>query len=108
MEFPKPAAQATRLDQYVFIARRRVGEYIDAAPSFLADYEYLDKKTKMTTCYIDVKSKLLQDILRGVLKDVKGISLNESKLSVSHAPAVLRPAPHSRQDRAEPALHHPS
>ncbi|OCK99268.1 uncharacterized protein K441DRAFT_210659 [Cenococcum geophilum 1.58] len=50
--------------------------------SSLADCESLDKKTKVTTSYVDVKSELLRDVLRDVLKDVRGISLNESKLSV--------------------------
>ncbi|KAE8440392.1 hypothetical protein EG329_008168 [Mollisiaceae sp. DMI_Dod_QoI] len=65
VESLKPVGQVNGLDLYVFIVRRRV-----------------DKKTKMTTCYVDVKSELLRDILRDVLKDIKGISLNESKLSV--------------------------
>ena len=48
----------------------------------------LDKKTKVTTSYINVKSELLQDILRDVLKDIKEISLNKSKLLVSYVSAV--------------------
>ncbi|PMD60205.1 P-loop containing nucleoside triphosphate hydrolase protein [Hyaloscypha bicolor E] len=65
VESLKPADQVTGLDLYIFVVRRRV-----------------DKKTKVTTCYVDVKSELLRDILRDVLNDIKGISLNESKLSV--------------------------
>ena len=97
MESLKPVGQVTGLDQYVFVIRRRVGQYINATPSSLADCESLDKRTKVTSCYVDVKSELLRDILRDVLKDVRGISLNESKLSVSYVPAVLRSATHSRQ-----------
>ncbi|KUJ06192.1 uncharacterized protein LY89DRAFT_712694 [Mollisia scopiformis] len=65
VESLKPVGQVTGLDQYVFVVRRRV-----------------DRKTKVTTCYVDVKSEFLRDILRDVLKDIKGISLNESKLSI--------------------------
>ena len=66
----------------------------------------LDKKTKVTTCYVDVKSELLRDLLRDVLKDVRGISLNESKLSVSYTAAVLRPATHlDRSSRTYCILH---
>ena len=78
MESLKPAGQVTGLDLYVFVVRRRVGQYINATPSSLVDCEPLDKKTKMTTCYVDVKSELLRDLLRDVLKDVRGISLNEA------------------------------
>jgi hypothetical protein len=108
VESPKPAGQVTGLDLYIFVVRRRVGQYINATLSFLADYESPDKKTKVTTCYVDVKSELLRDILNNILNDIKGISLNESKLSVSYAPVVLRPATYSKQGRAELALHHPS
>ena len=34
-------------------------------------------------CYVDIKLESLRDILRYVLKDVRGISLNKSELSVS-------------------------
>jgi hypothetical protein len=88
VESLKPVGQVTGLDLYVFVVRRRVGQYINPTSSSLANCESLDKKTKVTTCYIDVKSELLRDILRDILKDVRGISLNESKLSVSYSPAV--------------------
>jgi hypothetical protein len=38
----------TGLDQYAFVLRRRVGQYINATPFSLADCESLDKKTKVT------------------------------------------------------------
>ena len=88
MESLRPVDQVTGLDQYVFVVRRRVGQYVNATPSSLADCESLDKKTKVTTSYVDVKSELLRDVLRDLLKDVRGISLNESKLSVSYTHAV--------------------
>ena len=88
VESLKPVGQVTGLDLYVFVVRRRVGQYINATSSSLANCESLDKKTKVTTCYIDVKSELLRGILRDILKDVKRISLNESKLSISYSPAV--------------------
>jgi hypothetical protein len=90
MESLKPVGQVTGLDLYVFVVRRRVGQYTNAIHSSLADCESVDKKTKVTTTYIDVKSELLRDILRDVLKDVRGISLNESKLSVSYVPRRIR------------------
>jgi hypothetical protein len=42
----------------------------------------IDKKTQDLTSYIDIKSEELRDILRIVLRDVYGISLNEDKPSV--------------------------
>jgi hypothetical protein len=47
------------------------------------DSESLDKETKDTTTYVDIKSKCLRDMLRVVLQDVREISLKEDKLSVS-------------------------
>jgi hypothetical protein len=48
------------------------------------------------TSYINIKLELLWDILRDILKDIKGISLNESKLSISYTLVILKPATHSR------------
>ena len=45
---------------------------------------FIDKNTKETTLYIDVKSKPLREILRDVLRDVKAVSLMEDKPSVRH------------------------
>jgi hypothetical protein len=42
-----------------------------------------DKQSKDTTSYIDVKSELLRDILREVLRDVKSVSVMEDKPSVT-------------------------
>lgn len=89
MESLKSVGQVSGLDQYVFVVRRRVGQYTIVTPPFLADYGSLDKKTKVTTCYVDVKSEPLRDILRDVLKGVGEISLNESKLCVSYAPSSI-------------------
>lgn len=103
----KLVGQVTGLDQYVFVVRRRVGQYIKTTSSSYIDQKSVDKKNKETTCYIDVKSEILRDILRDVLKDVGGVSLNESKLCVSYAHLIeSRHSP--RQGRAEPPLHHPS
>jgi hypothetical protein len=95
VESLKPVGQVTGLDLYVFVVRRRVGQYINATPSSLSNCESLDKKTKVTTSYVDVKSEHLRDVLRDVLKDVKGISLNESKLSVSYVHAAYEVTTHS-------------
>lgn len=44
----------------------------------------LDRDTKETTYYIDIKSEQLRDVLRTLLEDISVISLKEDKLSVSH------------------------
>ena len=106
MESLKPARQVTGLNKYVFIVRHGVSWYINATSPFLVDCVSLDKKFKVTTCYVDVKLKLRRDLLRDVLKDVRKISLNESKLSVSYTVAILRSATYLGQDQAERAIHH--
>jgi hypothetical protein len=45
---------------------------------------YLNKKTRETIYYIDIKSKLLRGLLRDVLKDIAGINLNDQKLFISY------------------------
>ncbi len=42
----------------------------------------LDKMTMDLTCYIDIKSEELRDILRTILSDVQIINLNEDKPTV--------------------------
>ena len=44
----------------------------------------LDRDTKETTYYIDIKSEQLRDVLRTLLEYIGVISLKEDKLSVSH------------------------
>ncbi|KAH8807081.1 P-loop containing nucleoside triphosphate hydrolase protein, partial [Xylogone sp. PMI_703] len=56
---------ADDLDEYILVDHRRVG-----------------KDMRTPTYYIEIKSLALQGILRTVLQDVKGISLNEDKLQV--------------------------
>jgi hypothetical protein len=43
-----------------------------------------DKKTTEPTIFIDVNSEHLREVLKVVLKDVKGINLREDKLSVRY------------------------
>ena len=50
----------------------------------------------------------MQDILRDFLKDIKGISLNESKLSISYTCTILKLATYSRKGRVKLALYYPS
>ena len=81
----KPAdlkEEADELSQYVFVVRIKIGKHgisfrcqplLTMAP---------DKKTKNPTVYIDVKSELLRDTLRTVLRDVRGVSLAEDMPSV--------------------------
>lgn len=54
--------EVNELDQYVFVNRIRI-----------------NKKTKDSISYIDVKSEGLRDVLRKVLKDIRGICLREDK-----------------------------
>jgi hypothetical protein len=97
VESVEPVGQVSGLDQYIFVVRRWVGQCISTTLVSLANCESLDKKIKVITCYIDVKSEHLRDILRDVLKDIKGVSLNKSKLSVSDNPTALRLATYSIQ-----------
>ncbi len=50
----------------------------------IADWVSVNKKTKETTCYINIKLELLRDILRNVLKNIRGVSLNKYKLCISY------------------------
>lgn len=43
---------------------------------------FADRKSKETTFYIDIKSELLRDILREVLRNVRAVNLMEDKPSV--------------------------
>ncbi|EDN09608.1 predicted protein [Histoplasma mississippiense (nom. inval.)] len=53
------------LDEYVFVVR-----------------EHIDNESKESTSYIDVKSEVLRDILRGMLQYAKGVNLMEDKPSI--------------------------
>jgi hypothetical protein len=44
----------------------------------------VDRDTKETTCYVDIKSEQLRDVLRKVLVDISVVSLKGHKPSVSH------------------------
>ena len=71
------------LDQYAFVVRGRVGQYISPKRTSSADEDtLLDRETEETTFHVDIKSEWLRDILRDMLKDVQVISLKEGKLSV--------------------------
>ncbi|KAF2177301.1 hypothetical protein K469DRAFT_742614, partial [Zopfia rhizophila CBS 207.26] len=62
---PVATGEGNELEQYVFVVRVRV-----------------DKTTKDTTSYIDIKSEFLRDILREILRDVRGVSLAEDMPTV--------------------------
>ncbi|KAJ6122759.1 hypothetical protein N7512_005224, partial [Penicillium capsulatum] len=53
------------LFKYVFVVRERV-----------------DRKSEEVTPYIDIKSEILRDTLRGVLRNIKAVSLMEDKPSI--------------------------
>jgi hypothetical protein len=50
------------------------------------DHINSDKKTGDPTFYVDVKSEELRDILRVILRDVRGVSLNEDKPAANALP----------------------
>ncbi|KAH8797832.1 hypothetical protein F5884DRAFT_825515 [Xylogone sp. PMI_703] len=62
VESPELPEKLDQLDEYVLVDHRRV-----------------DKKTAVSTYYVEIKSITLQDILKTVLQDVKGVSLQEDK-----------------------------
>lgn len=65
----------------------------------LADSALVDKRTKETTCYVDIKSELLRNILKDILKSVRSISLDESKPSVGNVVCYIQ-ANHSLSSRS--------
>jgi len=80
-ESPKSVDEASELDQYVFVVRARIGQYIRSKRAPCTYEDILDKKASASTIYIDIKSEWLRDILRMVLKGVHGISAKEDKPS---------------------------
>lgn len=60
-----PSDEVENLDHYVFIVRARI-----------------DRDTKETTYYTDIKSESLRKVLRTVLQGVDVISLDEAELSI--------------------------
>src|ERR1700712_6056807 len=79
----KSVAEGNELDQYVFVVRARIGQYIRSKQAPCTHEDILDKKTSTNTVYIDIKSEWLRDIVRIVLKGVHGISAKEDKPSAS-------------------------
>ena len=77
----EPSKQLSELDQYVFVVRQRTGTCNDVCIR-LSNNDGLDKITMDLTCYIDVVSEELRDILRTVLPDIQIINLNEDKPTV--------------------------
>ena len=69
------------LDEYVFVARARIGKYIDIGTK-LDRWVKLDKKTSDPVFYIDIKSEKLRDFLRTVLQNIYDVSLREDKPQV--------------------------
>ena len=82
-ESPKSADEANELDQYVFVVRARIGQYIRSKRAPCTYDDTLDKKASTHTVYIDIKSEWIRDVLRAVLKGVHGISAKEDKPSAS-------------------------
>jgi hypothetical protein len=82
-ESPKLVDEANELDQYVFVVRARIGQYIRSKRVPCTHEDILDKKASTNTVYVDIKSEWLRDVLRVVLKGVHGISAKEDKPSAS-------------------------
>ncbi|KAL2370698.1 hypothetical protein RJ035_006172 [Blastomyces gilchristii] len=59
------------LDQYIFVVRNQ-----------------LDRMTKETKAFVDIKSEALLDVLREIVKNVRAISLCENKSSVLFHPST--------------------
>jgi hypothetical protein len=82
-ESQKSVDKANELDQYVFVVRARIGQYIRSKRAPYTHEGILDKNAATNTIYIDIKSECLRDILRMALKGVHGISAKEDKPSAS-------------------------
>jgi hypothetical protein len=82
-ESPKSVDEANELDQYMFVVRARIGQYLRSKQTPCTHEDILDKKASANTVYIDIKSEWLRDVLRTVLKGVHGISAKEEKPSAS-------------------------
>ena len=82
-ESQKSADEANELDQYVFVVRARIGQYVRSKWDLCTHEDILDKKSATNTVYIDIKSEWLRDVLRMILKGVHGISAKEDKPSAS-------------------------
>ncbi|CRG82660.1 hypothetical protein PISL3812_00004 [Talaromyces islandicus] len=60
-----PVQDVTKLDEYIFVVRRRI-----------------DKKTDDATYFVDIKSQSLRDILRVVLKEIGTVDLETDKPAI--------------------------
>ncbi|KAL8671532.1 MAG: hypothetical protein Q9168_003977 [Polycauliona sp. 1 TL-2023] len=72
----------TDLDEHVFVVRARTGKSIGPWKDLGAEIRILDKKTFEQEFYIDVKSDKLRDVLRVVLREVRGLSLREDNITL--------------------------
>lgn len=72
------------LDQYVFVARARVGQLHILRSALLSLTMKTDKKTQDASHFINVKSSELKDALGTVLHSVLGVSLKGNKPSVTN------------------------
>ena len=81
MELITPLDEENKLDQYIFVVHTQSGECPSLGPSLYPNSK-ADRMTEKQTHHVDIKSEGLQDVLRSVLEDVKGICLQEGKPSV--------------------------
>lgn len=81
---------ANELNQYMFVVRARIGQYIRSKQALYTYKDILDKKASTNTIYIDIKLEQLRDILRIVLKGVYRISAKEDKPLVSSPSLTIR------------------
>lgn len=72
----------TDMDEYVFIIRARIGKSIELQKYLSTKIEIPDKQTFEQVFYINIKSDGLRDVLRIILRDMRGLSLREDKITV--------------------------
>jgi len=72
----------TNLDEHVFVVRIRTGKSMGFWKYLGAKIRILDKETFEQVFYIDIKLDRLRDVLRVVLREVRGLSLREDKIIV--------------------------
>ena len=70
------------LDEHVFVVRARTSKSIETWKYLGAEIRVPDKETFEQVFYIDIKSDRLRDVLRVVLREVRGLSLREDKITV--------------------------
>jgi hypothetical protein len=72
-------------EEYIFVVRRRFGTYASFPFLGCKTNRSADWQNKYQATTVDIKSSEIIDVLREILKDVRGVSLHEDKPSVRSA-----------------------